>query len=129
MKKRVLSLTGKVGIIVLLLSVIFLPFSGSICFAAESAAAAASEGTETKPVAPPEKPAALEKPVPSKPVVPYEPSTEGVAAAGEAGKGATKGVKGKTNVWYIALGVAAIAGLAAAAGGGGGGGGGTTPTH
>ena len=106
MKTREISFTGKVGVLLLLLTVIFLPFSSSICIAAESAASAASEGAET---------------------VPVEPAEEDVAAAGEAGEGATKGLKGTNTIWYIAGG-AAFLGLIAL-GLGGGGGGGSTSNH
>ena len=154
MKRRDFSFTGKVGVLLLLMTFIFLPFSTSICIAAESAASAASEGAETVPVEPATKPAVTETPaaaetpavtetpsaaetpvpgeavVPEKEIAPFEPATEDVAAAGEAGEGATKGLKGKNTIWYIAGG-AAIIGLIAMGlgGGGGGGGGGSTPSH
>jgi predicted lipid-binding transport protein (Tim44 family) len=145
MQRREFSFTGKVGVLLLLLTVIFLPFSSSICIAAESAASAASEGAETVPVAPAKKPvvpetpavtetpAAAEMPVPgeavapAKETAPVEPAAEDVAAAGEAGEGATKGLKGANTIWYIAGG-AAFLGLIAL-GLGGGGGGGTTSKH
>ncbi|MCG2776396.1 MAG: hypothetical protein L6406_12005 [Desulfobacterales bacterium] len=136
MKRREISFTGKVGVLLLLMTVIFLPFSSSICIAAESAASAASEGAETVPVAPAKKPAVTEIPVPGEAVVPakeitpVEPAAEDVAAAGEAGEGATKGLKGTDTIWYIAGGAAFIGLIAMGlGGGGGGGGGGTTPTH
>ncbi len=133
MKRREFSFTGKAGVLLLLLTVIFLPFSSSICIAAGSAASAASEGAETVPVAPAEKPAvtetpaASEIPVPGEAVAPVEPAAEDVAAAGEAGEGATKGLKGTNTIWYIAGG-AAFLGLIAL-GLGGGGGGGSTSNH
>ena len=133
MKRREISFTGKVGVLLLLLTVIFLPFSSSICIAAGSAASAASEGAETVPVAPAKKPAvtetpaAAEMPVPGEAVAPVEPAAEDVAAAGEAGEGATKGLKGTNTIWYIAGG-AAFLGLIAL-GLGGGGGGGSTSNH
>ncbi len=133
MKKREISFTGKAGVLLLLLTVIFLPFSSSICIAAGSAASAASEGAETVPVAPAKKPAvtetpaASEMPVPGEAVAPVEPAAEDVAAAGEAGEGATKGLKGTNTIWYIAGG-AAFLGLIAL-GLGGGGGGGSTSNH
>ncbi len=133
MKRREFSFTGKVGVLLLLMTVIFLPFSSSICIAAESAASAASEGAETVPVAPAKKPAvtetpaASEIPVPGEAVAPVEPAAEDVAAAGEAGEGATKGLKGTNTIWYIAGG-AAFLGLIAL-GLGGGGGGGSTSNH
>ena len=133
MKRREFSFTGKAGVLLLLLTVIFLPFSSSICIAAESAASAASEGAETVPVAPAKKPAvtetpaASEIPVPGEAVAPVEPAAEDVAAAGEAGEGATKGLKGTNTIWYIAGG-AAFLGLIAL-GLGGGGGGGSTSNH
>ena len=133
MKRREFSFTGKAGVLLLLLTVIFLPFSSSICIAAGSAASAASEGAETVPVAPAEKPAvtetppvtetpaASEIPVPGEAVAPVEPAAEDVA------EGATKGLKGKNTIWYIAGG-AAFLGLIAL-GLGGGGGGGSTSNH
>ena len=133
MKRREFSFTGKAGVLLLLLTVIFLPFSSSICIAAGSAASAASEGAETVPVAPAKKPAvtetpaASEIPVPGEAVAPVEPAAEDVAAAGEAGEGATKGLKGTNTIWYIAGG-AAFLGLIAL-GLGGGGGGGSTSNH
>ena len=133
MKRREFSFTGKVGVLLLLLTVIFLPFSSSICIAAESAASAASEGAETVPVAPAKKPAvietpaATEMPVPGETAAPAEPAAEDVAAAGEAGEGATKGLKGKNTVWYIAGGAGFLALIGLALGGGGGGG--TTSNH
>jgi hypothetical protein len=133
MKRREFSFTGKVGVLLLLMTVIFLPFSSSICIAAESAASAASEGAGTVPVAPAKKPAvtetpaASEIPVPGEAVAPVEPAAEDVAAAGEAGEGATKGLKGTNTIWYIAGG-AAFLGLIAL-GLGGGGGGGSTSNH
>jgi hypothetical protein len=133
MKRREFSFTGKAGVLLLLLTVIFLPFSSSICIAAGSAASAASEGAETVPVAPAKKPAvtetpaASEMPVPGEAVAPVEPAAEDVAAAGEAGEGATKGLKGTNTIWYIAGG-AAFLGLIAL-GLGGGGGGGSTSNH
>lgn len=139
MKRREFSCTGKAGVLLLLLTVIFLPFSSSICIAAGSAASAASEGAETVPVAPAKKPAvtetppvtetpaASEMPVPGEAVAPVEPAAEDVAAAGEAGEGATKGLKGTNTIWYIAGG-AAFLGLIAL-GLGGGGGGGSTSNH
>jgi hypothetical protein len=139
MKRREFSFIGKVGVLLLLLTVIFLPFSSSICIAAESAASAASEGAETVPVAPAKKPAVTETPAaaempvpgeavaPAKETAPVEPAAEDVAAAGEAGEGATKGLKGANTIWYIAGG-AAFLGLIAL-GLGGGGGGGTTSKH
>ena len=142
MKRREISFTGKLGVLLLLMTFIFVSFSSSICIAAESAASAASEGAETAPVEPATKPAvtetpaAVETPVPGEAVVPeeeiapFEPAKEDVAAAGEAGEGATKGLKGKNTIWYIAGG-AAIIGLIAMGlgGGGGGGGGGSTSSH
>ena len=104
--------------------------------AAESAASAASEGAETVPVEPaskpaaPETPAAAETPVPGEAVVPeeeiapFEPAAEEVAAAGEAGEGATKGLEGKNTIWYIVGGAAFLGLIAMGLGGGGGGGGG-----
>ncbi len=133
MKRREFSFTGKAGVLLLLLTVVFLPFSSSICIAAGSAASAASEGAETVPVAPAKKPAvtetpaASEIPVPGEAVAPVEPAAEDVAAAGEAGEGATKGLKGTNTIWYIAGG-AAFLGLIAL-GLGGGGGGGSTSNH
>jgi len=133
MKRREFSFTGKAGVLLLLLTVIFLPFSSSICIVAGSAASAASEGAETVPVAPAKKPAvtetpaASEMPVPGEAVAPVEPAAEDVAAAGEAGEGATKGLKGTNTIWYIAGG-AAFLGLIAL-GLGGGGGGGSTSNH
>jgi predicted lipid-binding transport protein (Tim44 family) len=139
MKRREFSFIGKVGVLLLLLTVIFLPFSSSICIAAESAASAAIEGAETVPVAPAKKPAVTETPAaaempvpgeavaPAKETAPVEPAAEDVAAAGEAGEGATKGLKGANTIWYIAGG-AAFLGLIAL-GLGGGGGGGTTSKH
>ena len=130
MKKRAFSFTGKAGVLLLLVSVVFIPFSGSMSLAAESAASAASEGAETESAAPSKKPPSPEKPAPYEAAVPAEPGAEAVTAAGEAGPGATKELKGKTNVWYIVLGVAAVAAIAGAAGGGGGGGGGgSTSNH
>jgi hypothetical protein len=134
MKRREFSFTGKVGVLLLLMTVIFLPFSSSICIAAESAASAASEGAETVPVVPAEKPAVTETPAapempvpgeavaPAKETAPVEPSAEDVAAAGEAGEGATKGLKGTNTIWYIAGGAAFLGLLALGLGGGGGGG-------
>ena len=133
MKRREFSCTGKAGVLLLLLTVIFLPFSSSICIAAESAASAASEGAETVPVAPAKKPAATETPaaaempVPGEAVAPVEPAAEDVAAAGEAGEGATKGLKGTNTIWYIAGGAAFIGLIALGLGGGGGGG--STSNH
>jgi hypothetical protein len=66
-------------------------------------------------------------PVPGEAVAPVEPAVEDVAAAGEAGEGATKGLKGTNTIWYIAGG-AAFLGLIAL-GLGGGGGGGSTSNH
>ena len=142
MKRREFSFTGKVGILLLLMTVIFLPFSSSICIAAESAASAASEGAETVPVVPAEKPAVTETPAaaempvpgeavaPAKETAPVEPAAEDVAAAGQAGEGATKGLKGTNTIWYIAGGAAFIGLIAMGlGGGGGGGGGGTTSDH
>ena len=142
MKRREFSFTGKVGVLLLLLTVIFLPFSSSICIAAESAASAASEGAETVPVVPAEKPAVTETPAaaempvpgeavaPAKETAPVEPAAEDVAAAGQAGEGATKGLKGTNTIWYIAGGAAFIGLIAMGlGGGGGGGGGGTTSDH
>ena len=153
MKRREFSFTGKVGVLLLLLTVIFLPFSSSIGIAAESAASAASEGAETVPVAPAKKPAVTETPAaaempapgeavapayeaaPAEPAAeevaaPVEPAAEDVAAAGEAGEGATKGLKGTNTIWYIAGGAAFIGLIAMGlGGGGGGGGGGSTPDH
>lgn len=126
MKRRAFSFTGKVGVLLLLLTVIFLPFSSSICIAAESAASAASEGAETVPVAPAKKPAvtetpaAAEMPVPGEAVAPVEPAAEDVAAAGEAGEGATKGLKGTNTIWYIAGGAAFVGLIALGLGGTGG---------
>ena len=132
MKRREFSFTGKVGVSLLLMTVIFLPFSSSICIAAESAASAASEGAETVPVAPAEKPAVTETPAapempvpgeavaPAKETVPVEPAAEDVAAAGEAGEGATKGLKGKNTIWYIAGGAAFVGLIALGLGGSGG---------
>ena len=127
MKRKEFSLTGKVGVLLLLMTVIFLPFSSSICIAAESAASAASEGAGAAPVPPTKKPAVTEIPVPGEAVAPVEPAAEDVAAAGEAGEGATKGLNGMNTVWYIAggAGFLALIGL----GLGGGGGGGTTSNH
>jgi len=128
MKRREFSFTGKAGVLLLLLTVIFLPFSSSICIAAGSAASAASEGAETVPVAPAKKPtvtetpAASEIPVPGEAVAPVEPAAEDVAAAGEAGEGATKGLKGTNTIWYIAGGAAFIGLIALGLGGSGGGG-------
>jgi hypothetical protein len=142
MKRKEISFTGKLGVLLLLMTFISLPFSSSICIAAESAASAASEGAETVPVEPAttpavtETPAAAETPVPGEAVVPeeeiapFEPAAEEVAAAGEAGEGATKGLEGKNTIWYI-VGGAAFLGLIAMGlgGGGGGGGGGSTSNH
>jgi len=142
MKRKKTSFTGKLGVLLLMMSFIFSPFSSSICMAAESAASAASEGAETVPVEPATKPAVTETPaaaetpvpgeavVPEEEIAPFEPATEDVAAAGEAGEGATKGLKGKNTIWYIAGG-AAVIGLIAMGlgGGGGGGGGGSTSNH
>ena len=133
MKRREFSFTGKVGVLLLLVTVIFLPFSSSICIAAGSAASAASEGAETVPVAPAKKPAvtetpaASEIPVPGEAVAPVEPAAEDVAAAGEAGEGATKGLKGTNTIWYIAGGAAFIGLIALGLGGSGGGG--STSNH
>ena len=133
MKRREFSFTGKAGVLLLLLTVIFLPFSSSICIAAGSAASAASEGAETVPVAPAKKPAvtetpaASEIPVPGEAVAPVEPAAEDVAAAGEAGEGATKGLKGTSTIWYIAGGAAFIGLIALGLGGSGGGG--STSNH
>ena len=142
MKRKKTSFTGKLGVLLLMMSFTFSPFSSSICIAAESAASAASEGAETVPVEPATKPAVTETPpaaetpvpgeavVPEEEIAPFEPATEDVAAAGEAGEGATKGLKGKNTIWYIAGG-AAVIGLIAMGlgGGGGGGGGGSTSNH
>ena len=134
MKRREFSFTGKAGVLLLLLTVIFLPFSSSICIAAGSAASAASEGAETVPVAPAKKPAVTETPAaaempvpgeavaPDKKTAPVEPAAEDVAAAGEAGEGATKGLKGTNTIWYIAGGAAFIGLIALGLGGSGGGG-------
>ena len=139
MKKSEFSFTGKVGVLLLLITLIFLPFSSSIFIAAESAASAASEGAETVPVEPATKPAVTETPaaaetpvpgeavVPEKEIPPFEPATEDVAAAGEAGEVATKGMKGKNTIWYIAGGAAFIGLIAMGLGGGGGGG--STSNH
>ena len=141
MKRRGFSFTGKVGVLILLMTFIFLPVSSSICIAAESAASAASEGAETVPVEPATKPAVTETPAaaetpvpaeavaPEKEIAPFEPATEDVAAAGEAGEGATKGLKGKNTIWYIAGGAAFIGLIAMGLGGGGGGGGGSSSNH
>ena len=141
MKRRGFSFTGKVGVLILLMTFIFLPFSSSICIAAESAASAASEGAETVPVEPATKPAVTETPAasetpvpaeavaPEKEIPPFEPATEDVAAAGEAGEGATKGLKGKNTIWYIAGGAAFIGLIAMGLGGGGGGGGGGSSSN
>ena len=148
MKRREFSFTGKAGVLLLLMAVIFLPFSSTICIAAESAASAASEGAETVPVVPAEKPAVTEKPpvtetpaasempvpdeavAPAYEIAPVEPAAEDVAAAGAAGEGATKGLKGTNTIWYIAGGAAFIGLIALGLGGsGGGGGGGSSSTH
>ena len=66
---------------------------------------------------------------PKKTVEPGAEDTTGAAAAGEeAGKKTYAGMSAGTIGW-IALGTAAVIGIAIAAGSGGGGGGSTTPAH
>ena len=66
---------------------------------------------------------------PKKTVEPGAEGTTGAAAAGDAA--GTKTVAGMSygTIGWIALGTAAVIGIAIAAGSGGGGGGSTTPTH
>ena len=65
----------------------------------------------------------------TEPGVEPAPPPGGAAQAGDAaGKNAATGLSSGTIGW-IALGAAAVIGIAVAAGGGGGGGGNTTPTH
>jgi len=96
MKKNRSCLARKVGIFLLLTALVLLPVSSSVSFAAET---------------PPAGPS-------------IERGTTG--REGDAGAGATKGLKKSTWMWIGGGAVALIAIIAAA---GGGGGGGSTPTH
>jgi hypothetical protein len=103
----------KIGVFLLMLSLVLLPIHSSLLLAAE----APSSGPSTE----------RDNGSHSGDAGPSTDRDDGTRG-GDAGPGATKDV-GINKWWWIGGGVVAVAAIAAAAGGGGGGGGGSTPSH
>ena len=114
-KKKVCS-GKKIGVILLIISFVLLPFHSNLSFAADPVVSEPSIERQNGPT-----------PETMEPAETTMPEREQAARMGDAGPGATKDLKSK-KWWWIGGGLVAIGAIIAAAGGGGGGGG-STASH
>ncbi len=120
MKRKEGCLGMNLGVLLLMISLILLPIHGAWAFTVDAPVAGPSTQRESE--APPQDTA----PAPDEPAAQDSTTKDQLAREGQAGSGASEGVKSK-KWWWIGGGVVGVAAALALAGGGGGGGGGSIP--